>query len=67
MFEKTTVREGDAHPFYRALAEQAGTYPTWNFHKYLIGRDGKLVSEFSPRTQPDDARIVVAIERALAP
>lgn len=67
MFEKTTVREGNAHPFYHDLAEQAGTYPSWNFHKYLIGRDGKMISEFSPRTQPEDEQLTSAIERALAP
>ena len=66
MFEKTTVREDQAHPFYAALANSAGTYPTWNFHKYLIGRDGKLVSEFSPRTQPYDKGMVAAIESELA-
>mgnify|MGYP001819363203 CR=1 FL=1 len=67
MFEKTVVREGEAHPFYAALAESAGTYPTWNFHKFLIGRDGKLISEFSPRTQPYDEKLVAAIEQALSP
>ena len=48
MFEKVVVKEGEAHPFYDELAAAAGTYPTWNFHKYLIGRDGKLITEFSP-------------------
>ena len=65
MFEKVTVKEGDAHPFYAALAENAGTYPTWNFHKYLIGRDGELIREFSPRTQPNADELVAAIEDAL--
>ena len=65
MFEKVTVKKGDAHPFYDQLAAKAGTYPTWNFHKYLIGRDGQLISEFSPRTQPDDESLVAAIEAAL--
>ena len=67
MFEKVTVKEGKAHPFYQALAKEAGTYPTWNFHKYLIGRDGRLVAEFSPRTKPYDEDVVAAIEKALAP
>ena len=67
MFEKIAVKEGKAHPFYQALAEDAGTYPTWNFHKYLVGRDGKLITEFSPRTKPYDDDVVSAIERALAP
>ena len=65
MFEKVTVKKGEAHPFYEQLAAQAGTYPTWNFHKYLIGRDGKLITEFSPRTKPYDERLVAAIEAAL--
>lgn len=65
MFEKVTVKEGDAHPFYDDLAAAAGTYPTWNFHKYLIGRNGEMISEFSPRTQPDDDDLVAAIQTAL--
>ena len=65
MFEKIAVREGDAHPFYQRLAAAAGTYPTWNFHKYLIGRDGEVIAEFSPRTQPYDRKLVAAIESAL--
>ena len=65
MFEKTSVKKDNADPFYAALAESAGTYPTWNFHKYLIGRDGELISDFSPRTQPYDEKLVAAIEQAL--
>jgi glutathione peroxidase len=66
MFEKVTVKEGDAHPFYIALAESSGTYPSWNFHKYLIGRDGQLIEQFSPGTKPDDEELVAAVEAALA-
>jgi len=65
MFEKTTVRKGNAHPFFARLASLAGTYPTWNFHKYLIGRDGELIAEFSPRTQPYDDRLLATLETAL--
>ena len=65
MFEKVTVKKGDAHPFFDQLASEAGTYPTWNFHKYLVGRDGKLIREFSPRTQPYDADLVAEIQSAL--
>ena len=67
MFEKTTVKGDAAHPFYRQLADASGTYPTWNFHKYLIGRNGELLAEFSPRTKPYDDRVVGAIEAALTP
>ena len=66
MFEKTTVTEKHAHPFYVALAATAGTYPTWNFHKYLIGRDGKLITNFSPRTKPYDDEVIAAIKNALS-
>lgn len=65
MFEKITVKGSDAHPLYTRLADASGTYPTWNFHKYLIGRDGQLISAFSPRTQPYDDDLVAAIKRAL--
>ncbi len=65
MFEKTSVLEGEAHPFFEALASAAGTYPTWNFHKYLIGRDGEVLAEFSPRTQPYDEDLIASIDAAL--
>ena len=65
MFEKVTVKEGKAHPFFASIAEAAGTHPTWNFHKFLIGRDGELITEFSPRTQPYDEKLVAEIESAL--
>ncbi|MBT8084886.1 MAG: glutathione peroxidase [Woeseia sp.] len=65
MFEKVTVKDDNAHPFFANLAMDAGTYPTWNFHKFLIGRDGKLIDQFSPRTQPDDKQLVRAIQAAL--
>ena len=65
MFEKVTVKKGKAHPFFERLAEVSGTYPRWNFHKFLIGRDGKLITEFSPRTKPDSEDVVAQIEAAL--
>lgn len=65
MFEKVTVKKGKAHPFFEQLAAAAGTYPTWNFHKYLVGRNGEVIAEFSPRTQPDDEELVAGIEAAL--
>jgi len=65
MFEKTQVKKSGAHPFFDQLAAAAGTYPTWNFHKYLIGRDGKFIAAFSPRTQPYDDELVAAVESAL--
>jgi glutathione peroxidase len=65
MFEKVSVKKGNAHPFYDQLAAESGTYPTWNFHKYLIGRDGKLITQFSPRTKPYDEKLLEGIKTAL--
>ena len=65
MFEKVTVKKGKAHPFFDQLAAASGTYPRWNFHKFLIGRDGNLITEFSPRTKPDSKDVVAQIEAAL--
>jgi glutathione peroxidase len=65
MFQKVTVLEGEAHPLFDQLAAAAGTYPTWNFHKYLVGRDGKLIREFSPSTQPYDEKLLAEIMQAL--
>lgn len=65
MFEKVHVVGEQATPFYRALERASGEAPKWNFHKYLIGRDGRLVASWGSRTTPDDPQIVAAIERAL--
>ena len=65
MLEKTVVKKGDAHPLFDDLAAASGTYPRWNFHKFLIGRDGELIAEFSPRTKPYDEKVIAAIEAAL--
>ncbi len=66
MFEKVTVTKGTAVPFYEQLAAASGgEYPGWNFHKYLIDREGKVVASFGSRVKPDDAKLVDAIEKAL--
>jgi glutathione peroxidase len=65
MFEKVHVVGAQATPLYRDLAAAAGEAPEWNFHKYLLGRDGRLIASWSSKTTPDDAAIVEAIERAL--
>jgi glutathione peroxidase len=66
MFEKVHVKGSEATPLYRALAQQTGTEPGWNFHKYLIDRNGHVVANFSPRTQPDDPALVAKLESLLA-
>lgn len=66
MFEKVHVVGDQATPLYRELAKTAGEAPKWNFHKYLIGRDGKFIASYGSKTKPDDATVIAAIERALA-
>ncbi len=50
----------------RNWQQQTGRAPLWNFHKYLISRDGKVVDNYSSLTRPDDPALVKALERELA-
>jgi glutathione peroxidase len=66
MFTKTAVTGADAAPLYKQLAELTGKKPSWNFFKYLIGRDGKVVDTFGSMTNPSSRSVVSAIEKSLA-
>jgi glutathione peroxidase len=67
MFEKVHVKEESAHPFYAGLAAASGgRYPSWNFYKYLIDRNGKVVADFASKVAPDDRDLVTRIEGLLA-
>jgi glutathione peroxidase len=64
---KAVVKGPDAHPFYKwAAIERPLDTPRWNFHKYLIGRDGRIAAVFASNVEPNDARIVAAIGKQLA-
>ena len=65
MFAKSSVRGPDASPLFKQLAQLSGTTPKWNFYKYLIGRDGKVVDAYSSMTAPDDRAFVREIEKQL--
>ncbi|MBN8213072.1 MAG: glutathione peroxidase [Xanthomonadales bacterium] len=65
MFQKVHVKGDEATPLYKALAKATGEAPKWNFHKYLIGRDGKVAAHFGSRTKPDAPEVIAAIEAAL--
>jgi glutathione peroxidase len=68
MFAKTTVksvRGAPVNPLYAALAERSGEAPKWNFHKYLIGRDGQSVTSYGSSVDPESPRFVKDIERLL--
>jgi len=63
---KADVRGVNPHPFYKwAAVERPFELPSWNFHKYLIGRDGHVVATFPAEVEPTDPRVIGAIERAL--
>jgi glutathione peroxidase len=55
------------HPFYKwAATEKPLDLPRWNFHKYLIGRDGHIAASFATQVEPTDPRVIAAIEKELS-
>jgi glutathione peroxidase len=71
MFSKISVKGPDIAPLYKYLTN-VDTQPThkgditWNFEKFLIGRDGKVVARFTPKVTPDDPQVVAAVAAAVA-
>jgi glutathione peroxidase len=67
MAAKAVVKGADAHPFYKWAAKaRPKEVPRWNFHKYLIGRDGYIAEVFPEAVEPLDTRVKTAIARSLA-
>jgi glutathione peroxidase len=72
LFAKISVKGDDQHPLYKFLTEKE-TNPDfsgsilWNFNKFLIGRDGKILNRFGSRTPPDSPDLIKAVEAALNP
>jgi glutathione peroxidase len=69
MFDKLEVNGANRHPLYVALAGGDSPFPGnigWNFTKFLIGRDGKIVARFDTKVKPDSPEVTKAIEAALA-
>src|ERR1700676_2750031 len=63
---KAVVKGPGAHPFYKwAAAERPLETPHWNFHKYLIDRDGRLAAVFPTETEPTDPKVIAAIAREI--
>ncbi len=66
MFGKISVKGGDIHPLYAWLtAHPNGAPVSWNFNKFLIGRDGNVIAHFGSRTAPESEELTAAIETAL--
>ncbi|HVT13544.1 MAG TPA: glutathione peroxidase [Fimbriimonadaceae bacterium] len=68
MFSKIVVKGEGINPLYTWLIANSGSSEDihWNFEKFLISREGKVIGRFSPKTQPDDPKLVAAVEAALA-
>jgi glutathione peroxidase len=66
MFSKTSVTGPAANPLHATLAKETGTAPKWNFHKYLIDRNGKVAGHYPSRVTPDDKGMAADIEKALS-
>ena len=67
MTEKVSVKGPDAHPFYIWARENHGksAIPKWNFHKIIIGKDGKVVETFSSITNPSSKKFIKALEKLI--
>ena len=66
LYEKTTVTELARNPFYRELSRATGQAPKWNFHKYVVDRDGTPVASFVSDVAPQSRELAALIERLLA-
>lgn len=65
MFAKSSVSGAAANPLHAQLTKATGKEPKWNFTKYLIDRNGKVIEHFPSKVTPDDKQLIGKIERAL--
>ena len=69
MMDKVHVKGSEQHALYKELSGPGSAFPgdvKWNFGKFLIGRDGKVIARFEPNVKPDSAAVTKAVEEALA-
>lgn len=69
LFEKLTILGANKHPLYAALTGKGSPFPgdvSWNFCKFLIGKDGKILARYDSSVEPDSAELQAAIKAALA-
>jgi glutathione peroxidase len=69
LFDKVDVNGAHRHPLYAALAGEDSPFPGdigWNFEKFLIGRDGRILQRFAPNILPDSPELIAAVKSALA-
>ena len=66
MFEKSSVTSLKTNPLYADLAARTGQSPRWNFHKYLIDRNGNPAGTFASDIEPDSRQLLALLEKLLA-
>jgi len=71
LFAKISVRGKNIDPLYKYLTDKEtnpnyGGKITWNFNKFLISRDGEIIDRFDSKTEPEDPKVISALEQALA-
>lgn len=69
LYEKVVVKGEAKHPLYKVLSGPESPFPgdvKWNFGKFLVGRDGKVIKRFEPKVKPDSPEVMGAIKAALA-
>ena len=67
MFASSSVKGKTANPLFTQLSQATGAQPSWNFNKYLVGRDGKPIAHYGSTTAPDSKDLTAALEKALGP
>jgi glutathione peroxidase len=65
MFSKSSVKGAQANPLFKKLIAKTGQEPGWNFNKYLVGRDGKVIAHFGSKVEPESPELTKAIQAAL--
>jgi len=66
MYEKTAVIGSSADPLFKTLAKASGETPRWNFHKYLIDKNGRLIGSYNSAVTPENQKLISTIKQALS-
>lgn len=66
MFAKSSVIGPNSNPVYQSLMKAGALPPQWNFHKILLGRDGKVITSYPSKITPGDKKLIADLEQALA-
>jgi glutathione peroxidase len=65
MFSKLSVKGADIHPLYKYLTQESGVEVSWNFNKFIVNKEGKVIKHFKSAVKPDDKEFLQTIKAAL--